>query len=418
MELPESYRELQAACKRLGLRAVGKKADLRNRLESHAASLGKSAFVIRDNNERKMHCHSGEDSVPAKEAAQSSRDAILNSHQEPSPSKSGSRVASPDIYFSGTQALIWICIILLTAWSVRALVRQSREKDGIETESVQDGDHFEDPTLSMENHTMETTLEVVVAYGWITALSTGFGVVPLIFTAGTRRQHLWLGVANAMASGMMFAASGTLVYEGWTAEVSNSVHYWGMTGQARLGLGFLSGVAFVLFLAKMLDTHDVGVGDLQGAGARRALLVMAVMTLHSFAEGVGIGVAFSGAQGDRLGSFISMSLAIHNVPEGLAIAVVLIPRGVSFVSAIGWAIFSSLPQPLVAVPVFMLVSAALPWLPVGLGFAAGAMLYVGFFELLPEALSLIPSAITAVLVVCSAALMLTLQMAATTENTL
>ena len=210
-----------------------------------------------------------------------------------------------------------------------------------------------------------TPVSAVIAYGWITALSTGFGVVPLIFAVGTRRQNMWLGVANAIASGMMLAASCALMHEGLTAE-AEGVAYWGMSGLTRLVLGFGGGVLFVLFLSKVIDTHDVGVGDLQGAGARRCLLVMAVMTLHSFAEGVGIGVAFGGAEGHKLGSYISMSLAIHNVPEGLAIAVVLIPRGVSFISATGWAIFSSLPQPLVAVPVFMLVSTMLPWLPVGL----------------------------------------------------
>lgn len=261
----------------------------------------------------------------------------------------------------------------------------------------------------------DTSISVVIAYGWITALSTGFGVVPLMFAVGTRRQYIWLGVANAIASGMMFAASGTLVHEGWTAETAGVTH-WSLSGQARLGLGFMGGVVFVLFLARFIDTHDMGVGDLQGAGARRALLVMAVMTLHSFAEGVGIGVAFGGAEGHKLGSFISMSLAIHNVPEGLAIAVVLIPRGVSFVSATGWAIFSSLPQPLVAIPVFMLVSAALPWLPVGLGFAAGAMLYVGFFELLPEATSLISWKMTLMWMVLAASLMLVLQNVATGES--
>ena len=39
MDLPDSYRELQAACKRLGLRAVGKKSELRHRLETHYSSM-------------------------------------------------------------------------------------------------------------------------------------------------------------------------------------------------------------------------------------------------------------------------------------------------------------------------------------------------------------------------------------------
>ena len=167
--------------------------------------------------------------------------------------------------------------------------------------------------------------------------------------------------------------------------------------------------AMELYGEELGDEEEIGVGELQGSDAKRALLVMAVMTLHSFAEGVGIGVAFSGAGGHDLGTFISLSLAIHNVPEGLAVAVVLIPRGVSYFETVGWSIFSSLPQPLVAIPVFMFVSTALPWLPVGLGFASGAMLYVALFELLPEATHLIHISTTLVLTLGSSIVMVLLQ---------
>jgi zinc transporter ZupT len=212
---------------------------------------------------------------------------------------------------------------------------------------------------------------------------------------------------------MMLTASGTLAFEGFHAENDQDRLYWGLSCAQRMSGGFLLGIAFIILIKWLLDADDIGVGELQGADAKRALLVMAVMTLHSFAEGVGIGVAFSGEEeGHELGTFIALSLAIHNVPEGLAVAVVLIPRGVSLISTAGWSIFSSLPQPLVAIPVFLFVSAAIPWLPVGLGFASGAMLYVALFELLPEASHLINAPTTVTLTVVSSAVMVVLQNAA------
>ena len=61
------------------------------------------------------------------------------------------------------------------------------------------------------------------------------------------------------------------------------------------------------------------------------------------------------------------------------------PRGASAWEAAAWSIFSSLPQPLTAVPAFLFVHWFAALLPIGLGFAAGAMTAMVFTELLPEA---------------------------------
>lgn len=188
----------------------------------------------------------------------------------------------------------------------------------------------------------------------------------------------------AVAAGMMIAASYSLFLEGCTFDEPEDTSE--ITPHFRTALGALLGLGFILGTKKFLEQHeDLKVGGLGGADAKRALLIFFVMTLHSFSEGVGIGVSFGGAHGSELGVFISASLAVHNVPEGLAIAVVLIPKGTAKLSAALWAILTSIPQPIMAVPAYLFVNYFIVILPVGLGFAGGAMAWVAFFELLLEA---------------------------------
>jgi zinc transporter ZupT len=203
-----------------------------------------------------------------------------------------------------------------------------------------------------------------------TALATGLGALPLL--AVRRVPSRWMGLANAVAAGLMLTASFRLIQEG--------IEY----GMVRTVLGVLAGLAFIVVSEGRLNTgKDVEVGQLRGADAKKALLIVGVMTLHSFAEGLGVGVSFGGREG--FGIFVSAAIAVHNIPEGLAISLVLVPRGVSVARAAYWSVFSSLPQPIIAVPAFLLVSWFTPFLPVGLGVAAGAMIWMVVAELLPDA---------------------------------
>jgi zinc transporter, ZIP family len=218
-----------------------------------------------------------------------------------------------------------------------------------------------------------TDVVTVFLAALITALATGLGALPLLSPRVSGRNAL--GLANASASGVMLAASVSLVLEG------------NHRSSFRVAVGVLAGIAFILVLSRALHApHDeLALGSLRGEDAVKALLIVAVMTVHSVAEGVGVGAAFGG--GETLGILIAIAIAVHNIPEGLAISLVLVPRGTSVRAAAGWSIFSSLPQPLLAVPAFLFVDAFDGLLPVALGFAGGAMIWMVVRELLPEALS-------------------------------
>jgi len=227
------------------------------------------------------------------------------------------------------------------------------------------------------------TVQHVFYYGWLTCLSTGLGVIPLIFVPNLKTY--WIGIFNAIAAGMMIGASYSLASEGWIYDDPDD--HSSIGAPLRMIIGALLGLLFILGTKNFLDEYeDLKVGGLAGTNAKRALLVFFVMTLHSFSEGLGCGVSFGGKHGGELGVFISTSLAVHNVPEGLAIAVVLLPRGTNRLEATLWAIATSIPQPLMAVPSFIFVNQFIPFLPIGLGFAAGAMLWVAVMELLVEAI--------------------------------
>ena len=209
----------------------------------------------------------------------------------------------------------------------------------------------------------------VFLYGLYTALATGLGALPFALVRGVSPTVVaW---SNAVASGLMLGASFGLVAEGTQHGAWQTV------------VGATVGVAYILATQRMLARSGAGFAQARHRDAQRMLLMMVVMTVHSFSEGVAVGVSFGG--GMTLAAAITIAIAVHNIPEGLAISAVLRPRGTSVAGCVWWSVFSSLPQPLMAVPAFLFVEAVRPALPYGIGFAAGAMVFMVLVELLPEA---------------------------------
>eukprot|EP01040_Poterioochromonas_malhamensis_P000084 gene84-88_t len=239
----------------------------------------------------------------------------------------------------------------------------------------------------------KVTLQHVWYSGWMTAVATGAGVIPFFFIS--QPNKFWMGVSNAVAGGMMIAASLSLFTEAVNFQEEDFgilAMFPGIDAQIhsmlRAAVGVVLGLVFIVGMKKVLDRYE-DLDETQllegGASTQKMILIIVVMTLHSLSEGIGIGVSFGGSSGMKLGQFISLSLAVHNIPEGLAVALVLTSRKMSNIRTVLWAIFTSLPQPIFAIPAYLFVENFVPLLPAGLGFAAGAMFYVAIFELLMEA---------------------------------
>jgi len=227
----------------------------------------------------------------------------------------------------------------------------------------------------------------VFLYGWLTCVTTGLGAVPFFFISIDAVSPLLLASANAAAGGMMLAASGHMVVEA-------SEHSGPMGWQIIAGL--LAGSVFIKWSERLhggsgedgeeeADVVALHSAFVERRHFRKAMLIFTVMFCHSAAEGIAVGVAFSRHLRSDFGFFVSLLLAVHNVPEGMAVALVLVPKGISPALASLIATLTSVPQPLLAVAAFLFVDTFTFLLPLGLAFAAGAMIYVCLSELLGEA---------------------------------
>jgi zinc transporter, ZIP family len=210
--------------------------------------------------------------------------------------------------------------------------------------------------------------------GSATALATGLGAVP-VFLLGPRaerlRPFLWgtavglMGVASIV--GLLLPA----LDEGGTGSVA---------------AGLATGVVFLLASRRFLRGRDVHVGKLRGAGVTRSLLVFGVLLVHSLPEGFAIGTAFA-SDSEGLALFVIVAIALQNIPEGTSVAIPMDGAGFGRGQQFWAAVLTSAPQPVGAVAAYLAVEEITGLLPFSFAFAAGAMLALVAFELLPQALA-------------------------------
>lgn len=121
----------------------------------------------------------------------------------------------------------------------------------------------------------------------------------------------------------------------------------------------------------------------------------AAIAVHNVPEGMVIGASFAGEGMAKHGWTMAAVIGMHNIPEGMAVAAPLIAGGTRRWKAAGLAALTGVPTVLGAMVGYCLGTLGPTALTATLSFAAGAMLYVVFGELLPEAAGLWQSKIPA-----------------------
>ena len=187
-----------------------------------------------------------------------------------------------------------------------------------------------------------------------------------------------------LAAGMMLAASAfSLLLPG--LEAGGDILGNKFLGAATVVVGMGLGVLLMLGLDAFTPHEHEKTGPC-GPGFERCgriwLFVFAI-ALHNLPEGMAIGVSFS--QGDMsVGLPLTTAIALQDIPEGLAVALALRSTGFSAGVSVLVAAASGVLEPIGALLGVGLSSGMAIAYPVGLGLAAGAMIFVVSHEVIPQ----------------------------------
>ena len=226
----------------------------------------------------------------------------------------------------------------------------------------------------------------IIALGLMASLAAGlmtaFGALPVLFGKHISRRgsDMMLG----FAAGVMISASFfSLILPG--IEAGQEV-YGSVTAAAfAAGFGIVLGAALVAWLNATLPHEHFIVGP-EGAdpdALPKIWLFVIAITIHNFPEGMAVGIGFGGGDVTN-GIALATGIGLQNAPEGLAVAVALRGQGYSAGRAFWIATLTGLVEPVGGLLGVSLVHVSVYVLPIGLTFAAGAMMYIISHEIIPE----------------------------------
>ncbi len=223
----------------------------------------------------------------------------------------------------------------------------------------------------------------IVVIGFIASilagLATGLGALPALFFKHISDQ-LFNSLLGAAAGVMLAATAFSLLVPG--IEFGNQI--WPGKGLLVVSVGMIIGAVFLHFADQRLPhLHFDAVPDVKKDSLQKIWLFIIAITIHNFPEGMSVGVSF-GTGDMKNGIVLAIAIALQNIPEGLAVALPLVGLGYNKWKAVGIATLTGLVEPIGGLLGITMVTLFSSVLPIAMGFAAGAMLFVISEEIIPE----------------------------------
>lgn len=213
----------------------------------------------------------------------------------------------------------------------------------------------------------------------LAGLATGVGALPALFFKDISR-NLFNSMLGAAAGVMLAATAFSLLVPGIT--YGNLI--WPGKGIYVVSLGMMIGAAFLHYADRQLPhVHFDSISDVQLSSLKKVWLFIIAITIHNFPEGMSVGVSFGSGE-MKNGVVLAIAIALQNIPEGLAVALPLVGLGYNKWRAVGIATLTGLVEPVGGLLGITMVTVFQPILPIAMGFAAGAMLFVISEEIIPE----------------------------------
>jgi ZIP family zinc transporter len=216
---------------------------------------------------------------------------------------------------------------------------------------------------------------------FLSGLATILGVFPVLLgnKISPKMQDIFLGFsAGIMLSASFFSLLNPAID---MASAIFSKHL----AISVVSLGMILGVLIFLFVDRFIpENYFIRIYEnSNGKVLKKMWLFIIAITIHNFPEGMSSSLGF--LTGD-LGRGISLAtgIGIQNIPEGLAVALALLVNNFSKKDIFIITLLTGVVEPIGGIVAVILFSLSHYILPIGLAFAAGAMLFVVSKEMIPQ----------------------------------